>query len=307
MLFTDESRGRPFAKDPAVVKLGGRYLLDYTVPPYVGQERGYAIGIAESADMEHWENRGYLTPEQEAEKNGLCAPGAIVLNGVVHLFYQTYGNREMDAICHAVSQDGVRFRRDPSNPVFRPSDVWCCGRAIDADVTAFQGMLFLYFATRDKAFEIQMLGAAAADLNSDFSRSSWHEAYPGTILRPELEWEGKCIEAPAALSRDGHIYLFYGGAYNCSPQQIGCAVSEDGIRFTRLSDLPLIPNGKSGEWNSRESGHPYVFEDTDGSVQLFYQGADDQGAWQISRTEIKFEGGAVRPAVTRQPKPRKNG
>lgn len=58
MLFTDESRGRPFAKDPAVVKLGGRYLLYYTVPPYVGQERGYAIGIAESADMEHWENRG---------------------------------------------------------------------------------------------------------------------------------------------------------------------------------------------------------------------------------------------------------
>lgn len=293
MLFSDNSRRKKFAKDPAVVKFQNRYLLYYTVPPPEGQEDGYAIGIAQSVDMESWETIRYLTPEQEVEKNGICAPGAIVLNNQVHLFYQSYGNRERDAICHAVSADGVSFTRDATNPVYRPSKSWCCGRAIDADVAVFQGKVFLYFATRDKTFTTQMLGAAVAELTSDFSRPYWQEAYPGAILVPELEWEQTCIEAPAAICRDERMYLFYGGAYNRSPQQIGCAVSKDGIRFRRISEQPVLPNGEPGTWNSRESGHPYVFEDEDGTVYLFYQGADDCGNWQISKTRVKLNGEKV--------------
>lgn len=45
MLFTDESRGRPFAKDPAVVKLGGRYLLYYTVPPMWDRNEGMPLAL----------------------------------------------------------------------------------------------------------------------------------------------------------------------------------------------------------------------------------------------------------------------
>ena len=30
-----------------------------------------------------------------------------MLNDQIHLFYQTYGNWEKDAICHAWSQDGI--------------------------------------------------------------------------------------------------------------------------------------------------------------------------------------------------------
>jgi hypothetical protein len=54
----------------------------------------------------------------------LGAPGAIVLNKQVHLFYQTYGNGPRDAICHAVSDDGLRFMRDASNPIFHPAGNW---------------------------------------------------------------------------------------------------------------------------------------------------------------------------------------
>lgn len=84
--------------------------------------------------------------------------------------------------------------------------------------------------------------------------------------------------------------MFYGGSYNCTPQQIGCAVSSDGINFKRISDEPIVPCGKAGEWNSSESGHPYVFEDEDGSVHLFYQGSADMGAtWYLSRIPIDFD------------------
>ncbi|MCX5759706.1 MAG: hypothetical protein NTU83_14620, partial [Candidatus Hydrogenedentes bacterium] len=55
------------------------------------------------------------------------------------------------------------------------------------------------------------------------------------ILAPELPWERSCIEAPAICRHAGRLFMFYGGGYNNEPQQIGCAVSDDGVRWTRLS------------------------------------------------------------------------
>lgn len=77
-------------------------------------------------------------------------------------------------------------------------------------------------------------------------------------MRPELDWEQECIEAAAAMVRYGKVYLFYAGAYNNCPQQIGVAVSSDGIHFERMSDRPFLENGGPGSWNECESGHPYV-------------------------------------------------
>ena len=217
-----------------------------------------------------------------------------MLNDQIHLFYQTYGNWEKDAICHAWSQDGIHFTKNPENPVFHPAATWCCGRAIDADVCVFGGKIHLYFATRDHAMRIQKIGGAWAKIDSDFGRNAWHMLAEQSLLMPELAWEGDCVEAPATVVEDGKIYLFYGGSYNCTPQQIGCAVSENGIFFRRVSNEPLIPCGAPGTWNSSESGHPYAFRDDDGRVFLFYQGSSDNGkTWYISRKEVQL-GSSVR-------------
>jgi len=162
MMFGDTSRiGVPFSKDPHVVRFEGRYLMYYSIPPEKDNElSGWNIGIAESRDLVEWKKVGEITPAPDAEyeKKGLCAPGALVRDGKVHLFYQTYGNGPKDAICHAVSDDGIRFERNPTNPIFRPTGDWNCGRAIDAEVCEFKGRYFLYFATRDPEFKKQLLG-----------------------------------------------------------------------------------------------------------------------------------------------------
>lgn len=287
MLFADTSRGRPFAKDPAVVWFRDRYWMYYSKPPFGGGPAGWAIGIAVSQDLETWDVTGELLPAADYEQNGLCAPGAIVLGGQIHLFYQTYGNGRRDAICHAVSDDGLSFRRNPSSPVFSPHGAWTCGRAIDADVIVRGDELWLYFATRDPEMRVQMLGAASAPLASDFGRPSWTQRCSAPILKPELPWEMECIEAPALASRGGRLYLFYGGAYNNSPQQIGAAASTDGLTWTRLSDKPFLPNGAPGAWNASESGHPFFFRAPDGRDHLFFQGNCDGGkTWYLSRVEI---------------------
>jgi predicted GH43/DUF377 family glycosyl hydrolase len=293
MHFADSSHGRPFSKDPAVVRFAGQYWMYYSLSPIIQdgvKPHGWSIGVATSPDLEHWEIAGSIRPEGEAEANGLCAPGAIVLDGLVHLFYQTYGNWAKDAICHAVSQDGLNFTRNPGNPIFRPSGDWTVGRAIDADVIVDGRRLLLYFATRDPEMKIQMLGVAAAPLASDFGPQAWTQLCDAPILKPELPWEGECIEAPALFRRGERLFMFYGGAYNNSPQQIGLATSLDGVHWQRVSQQPFLPNGEPGSWNACESGHPFAFTDEDGSVTLFYQGDNDMGkSWYLSSRKIGWE------------------
>ena len=157
--------------------------------------------------------------------------------------------------------------------------------------------LLLYFATRDPAMKVQMIGVAGADLKSDFSRSAWKQLSDGPILKPELPWERNCIEAPTVCRHGDALFMFYAGAYNNEPQQIGCATSQDGLHWTRLFQEPLLPNGQPGEWNSSESGHPGIFTDDDGQTSLFYQGNNDKGrTWFLSRVKIDWKDG--KPIVT---------
>ena len=91
MMYADtEKLGRPFSKDPSVVKFGDRYLMYFSLPGKDGQ-KGWTVGIAESHDLAHWQKVGELLPAQAVDKSGLCAPGALVIDGTVHLFYQSYG------------------------------------------------------------------------------------------------------------------------------------------------------------------------------------------------------------------------
>ena len=299
MLWGDSTRlGRPFAKDPSVIRFGGRYLLYYSMAPWAKElappkaPRGWAIGIAESRDLVNWNKVGEILPEQECEKNGIVNGRVILLDGKLHLFYNTYGNGPKDALCHATSSDGLSFARNPCNPIWHPTGDWNNGRAIDVDVVEWGGKLILYYATRDPAGKIQMLHAIAADRKSDFGRAAWRSLCDGPVLKPELPWETKCIEAPSVLKHGDTLYLFYGGGYNNDPQQIGCATSRDGVHFQRLfTDKPLLANGAPGEWNSSESGHPGLFEDDDGQLYMFYQGNNDHGrTWFLSWVKIGWDG-----------------
>lgn len=296
MMYGDASRtGVPFSKDPHVVSFKGSYLMYYTIRPKKEMpESGFGIGIAVSKDLINWTKTGEITPEKGAdyEKNGLCAPGALVRDGKVHLFYQTYGNGKNDAICHAVSEDGIHFERNATNPIFRPTGDWNCGRAIDAEVCEFNGQYFLYFATRDKDYKIQMQGVATAPLSTNFDREDWTQATDSSILYPTLPWEGECIEGASIAQKGDNLYMFYAGAYNNWPQQVGVAVSDDGITWKRIFTEPFLANGKPGEWNSCESGHPHIFTDLDGRTYLFYQGNNDNGqTWYLSNVEVFWENG----------------
>ena len=207
MLFADTTRtGRPFSKDPHVIPFHGKYLMYYSVPPKGNS--GWGIGIAESTDLTQWKPIGSLSPAADYEAKGLCAPGALVRNDTIHLFYQTYGNDKKDAICHAWSVDGVNFTRNATNPIFAPkAGDWNCGRAIDAEVIFAKGKYFLYYATRTPDYVKQIVGVATAPAGTNFNRETWTEACDRAILVPEWPWEETCIEAPSVVEMNGTLYM----------------------------------------------------------------------------------------------------
>ncbi len=55
MYFADDVSGKPFSKDPAVVRFHSKYWLYYSVPPYEGKSTtGWSIGVATSNNLVDW-------------------------------------------------------------------------------------------------------------------------------------------------------------------------------------------------------------------------------------------------------------
>lgn len=298
MKFGDVSRkgeAIPFAKDPTVIRVKDRYRMYYSVSPYTkelqatGNSNKWGMAVAESKDLTNWKRVADLNVGQD----GSAAPCVKWIKGKIHLFYQTYQKPGVspDAICHATSEDGITFSDNPDNPVYSPKAAWSNRRAIDAEVFEVGDKLMLQYATRDPAGKIQQIGQAVAPLDSNYGKSCWKElSLDGPILKPELPWEGKCIEAPTVIKRGDTYYMFYAGGYNNAPQMIGLATSTDGLTWKRTSDQALIPNGAPGTWNSSESGHPGVFVDNDGTIILFYQGNNEKGrTWFLSNVKIELK------------------
>ena len=171
-------------------------------------------------------------------------------------------------------------------------ETWTCGRAIDADVIAHDGLLFLYFSTRDPDMRIQMTGVATAPLALDFSRDTWIQRCDAPILSPELAWEGECIEASALCRHDGKFYMFMLARTIIGRNRLGvpsASTASDGRGFPIN---PSFQTARQARGIAASSGHPYVFEAADGTYHLFFQGNNDQGrTWYLSRTIIRWHDG----------------
>ena len=292
MLYSDPVRkAQPCAKDPTVIKLGSMYYLYYSQPPYDverkpdginAQVANWHCAVARSSDLINWTRVSDIDLRMsDGTVIGYdAAPCVKVFDGVIHLFYQrVWSGTSENEIWHATSLDGIHFVNVNDEPVFIPSNTWSQNRGIDAEVYRVDDKMILLYVTRDAATEtIQQVGMAEAPYGCNYGPGEWTEiTTAGPLIAPTYSWEGKCIEAPTVINRDGVWYMFYAGSYNHAYQQIGLATSTDGYHFSRVTTFGDAPGlfwkkGDPESWNSCESGHPGVFEDSDGQVYLFFQG-----------------------------------
>lgn len=78
------------------------------------------------------------------------------------------------------------------------------------------------------------------------------------ISQKAVNWESRNVLNPAAVVKDGKVFLFYRAQDSSGTSRIGMAISEDGLRFKRLAAPVLFPDKDSlkiYEWNyKKQSG-----------------------------------------------------
>jgi hypothetical protein len=281
------------------VRFGDRYFMYYVLAPGEGvQRQPWHIGIAASPDLElaNFKKVAELQPRDLGADNGIAVGSVLVHDGKVHLFYFTYGSGANDAVCLATSSDGLWFTPHPGNPIFRARGEWNCGRAISPHVVRVGDRWRMYVCTRDPEMSRQSIVLAEAKVADGFGPDAWQQVGSGELFGPELAWEHESTESPSVIERDGRWYMFYGGGYWTRPQQVGCAMSVDGVRWLRLDAQPLLPYVSGAAGVPLERASPSVLRDADGNDHLFVQESADRGRnWRVVRFPIRWVGG--RPVI----------
>ena len=100
------------------------------------------------------------------------------------------------------------------------------------------------------------------------------------IRKENVEWEGKDVFNPAAVVKDGKVYLLYRaedsvGQY-AGTSRIGIAESRDGLTFTRHHEPVLYPDNTSMSTYEWEGGveDPRIVEDDNKTYYMTYTAYD---------------------------------
>lgn len=75
------------------------------------------------------------------------------------------------------------------------------------------------------------------------------------IANKPVHWESRNVLNPAAVVKDGKVYLFYRAQDSSGTSRIGLAISEDGLHFTKRPTPVLYPDNdamKKYEWNYKK-------------------------------------------------------
>jgi predicted GH43/DUF377 family glycosyl hydrolase len=100
------------------------------------------------------------------------------------------------------------------------------------------------------------------------------------ILRPDLAcaWEAGGLYKSWLMEHDGTYYLFYNAKNNSHwpwIEQTGVATSRDLVHWERSPLNPILPNGKSGEFDDLFASDPCVFRHGDHWVMFYFGNGSD--------------------------------
>jgi predicted GH43/DUF377 family glycosyl hydrolase len=112
------------------------------------------------------------------------------------------------------------------------------------------------------------------------------------ILHQQVSWEEKDVFNPAAVVKDGTLYLLYRAqdriGHPAGTSRIGLASSEDGLHFTRSEAPVLYPDNDAGKNLEWEGGceDPRVVGDEKGTYYMTYTAFDGRQARLMIATSV---------------------
>lgn len=181
----------------------------------------------------------------------------------------------------------MKLRRHPANPIIPVAPgTWRNFVTANADVLRDGDQWRLYFrgnAKRENGMVTAAIGLLTCPVER-FDGVTWQEYAGNPVTRPGAPGSIDDLGAidPALVVADGRFLLYYtavpqerpgtaGRGWGHSVKSIALAVSDDGLRFERYGDRPLIPPFAAA---------PEVVYHA-GEYWLFYSALDDRGGTDI--------------------------
>lgn len=180
-----------------VLKIGDKYMMWYT-----GQANGKSyIGAAESddgLDFRRLSDKPVLSPEEEWEGESVMNPCVLYEGGRFRMWYSAGETYEPNVLCYAESEDGVRFKKSPLNPILTnaPENEYEKDRIGGCQVVPREGGGYLVFYIGYHDIDTACICCARSeDGVTDFRRCALNP-----LVAPSPgEWDGDSCYKPSAL------------------------------------------------------------------------------------------------------------
>lgn len=126
----------------------------------------------------------------------------------------------------------------------------------------------------------QMTGFTKADTINPILSPSTDMIFRCPVSKMDVRWESRNVLNPAAVVKNGKVYLIYRAQDNEMTSRLGLAVSEDGLHFRKEQEPVFYPDNDSMKIYEWKGGveDPRVTESEDGMLIMTYTAYDGKTA-----------------------------
>jgi beta-1,2-mannosidase len=136
-----------------------------------------------------------------------------------------------------------------------------------------------------------MLNFVKVDSVNPILTPSAGETFLCPLSKKRIAWGGRNVLNPAAVVKDGKVYLLYRSQDSAMTSRLGLAISEDGLHFKKLPEPVFYPaedSMKKYEWKGGVED-PRIVETENGMYVLTYTAYDGKTARLCLATSIDLQ------------------
>lgn len=206
-----------------------------------------------------------------------AGPFVIKEGGLYKMWYKEQSPGEKSHISYATSNDGVKWEKYKGNPVVEAGegDDWDSIRAGPGKVLKIDGMYKMWYVGFDKN-GISAIGHATS---KDGVR--WEKYKDNPVLKASpAGWDSGSVIAMNVMLDNGVYKMWYRGN-NKNENAIGYAESNNGVRWEKYKNNPVMRPGGHDKWDSGNFvGDPHVLK-KDGEYHMWYSNSQNTGGKRI--------------------------